>query len=302
MLKRFAAALATAVSLYACSRAESAPSPLPTGQPQSVQSTYAGPSVVLVGAGDIADCKSPGAEATAKLLDGIAGTVFTTGDNAYPAGSAEAFQRCYGPTWGRHKGRTRPSPGNHDYNTANGAPYFDYFGANAGAAGQGYYSYDLGAWHVVSLNSEIDMSSGSPQGQWLRGDLSENPRRCTVAYFHKPLFSSGPNGGTEGVRHLWRTLYEFGVDVILTGHDHLYERFAPQDPDGRFDSARGIRQFTLGTGGAERYEGHSRKLNSETLGGDWGVLALTLERDSYRWEFIPVAGASLRDSGSAACH
>jgi hypothetical protein len=306
MRKRLAALPAAAVLLFACSKTGSAPSPLPAAeQPPSTQSTssaYAGPPAVLVGAGDIADCNSPGAEATARLLDSITGTVFTTGDNAYPAGTADDYRRCYGPSWGRHRARTRPSPGNHEYYTDRAAPYFDYFGPNAGPAGLGYYSYDLGAWHVVSLNSEIDMSSSSPQGQWLRGDLAASPRPCTVAYFHKPLFSSGPHGGSPEVRQLWRTLHDFGVEVILTGHDHLYERFAPQDADGRSDPERGIRQFTLGTGGAERFEGHRRKPNSEMVGRDWGVLALTLDRDSYRWEFIPVAGATFRDSGSAACH
>ncbi len=247
-------------------------------------------------------CDTPGAEATARLLDGLDGTIFTTGDNAYPEGTADNFLRCYGPTWGRHRGRTRPSPGNHDYRTPGAAPYFDYFGANAGPPGLGYYSYDLGAWHVVSLNSETATDAGSAQGQWLRSDLSASGSRCTVAYWHKPLFSSGPHGPTEQVRNLWRVLYEFDVDIVLTGHDHLYERFAPQDPDGRPDPTRGIRQFIVGTGGAPRYAPRGGGTNSEVIGQDWGVLVLTLDRDSYRWDFTPVAGATFRDSGNAACH
>lgn len=257
---------------------------------------------MLIGAGDIADCRSPGAEQTARLLDRLDGTIFTAGDNAYPDGSANDYQQCYGPTWGRHRARTRPSPGNHEYHSPGAAPYFQYFGANAGPAGAGYYSYDLGAWHVLSLNSEIDTTPGSAQDQWLRRDLDANKRPCTVAYWHKPLFSSGPHGGFGGVRPLWRTLYEYGVDVVIAGHDHLYERFAPQDPDGAADPNRGIRQFTLGTGGAEHYEGANMRPNSEVRGGDWGVLALTLEPAGYRWEFVPVEGATFRDAGTAPCH
>jgi hypothetical protein len=244
----------------------------------------------------------PGAEATARLLDVIQGTVFTTGDNVYPNGSAEDFARCYGPTWGRHRGRTRPSPGNHDYQMPNATPYFDYFGVNAGPAGLGFYSYDLGAWHVISLNSETAMHAGSPQERWLRDDLAANTTRCTAAYWHRPLFSSGRHGPSEQSLPIWRTLYEFDVDIVVTGHDHLYERFGPQDPDGRPDAARGIRQFVVGTGGAELRGAQRAAVNSEVVGRDWGVLALTLERSSYRWEFVPVAGASFRDSGSAACH
>lgn len=257
---------------------------------------------MFIGAGDIADCRSEGSALTARLLDNMPGTVFTTGDNAYPNATAEEFSRCYGPTWGRHRQRTRPSPGNHDYYTPNAWAYFDFFGPNAGPGGLGYYSYDLGTWHVISLNSEIDVRPGSAQAEWLRRDLAQSAKPCTIAYWHKPLFSSGPNGGTAPVRDLWRTLYEFGVDVVLNGHDHLYERFARQDPEGRPDPARGIRQFTLGTGGAEKYERVSIKPNSEVRGRDWGVLALTLEAGAYRWEFVPVEGASFRDSGTESCH
>ena len=154
----------------------------------------------------------------------------------------------------------------------------------------------------MSLNSEVPMHEGSPQDRWLRDDLSANAAKCTLAYWHRPLFSSGPHGPSEQVRHAWRVLHDFDVDVVLAGHDHLYERFAPQDPDGRPDPVRGIRQFTVGTGGATRYTPRTVALNSEAIGQDWGVLVLTLDRDSYRWEFSPVAGAVFRDSGNAACH
>lgn len=300
MTKRLAAILAAVLFLCRCSSPAPAPSPLPldtSGTPTNV-----GEPVVLVGAGDIASCDSPGSAATARLLDTIDGTIFTAGDNAYPSGSAADYRNCYGPTWGRHRDRTRPSPGNHEYLTANAAPYFEYFGANAGPAGLGYYSYAAGAWHVVSLNSEIDMRPGSPQDQWLRRDLAMNRSRCTMAYFHRPRFSSGPHGGSADVRDLWRALYDYQVDVVVSGHDHLYERFAAQDPDGRVDAARGIRQFVAGTGGGERFETIGAQPNSEVRGQDWGVLALTLTSDGYRWEFVPVAGASFHDSGSGVCH
>ena len=297
-------AAATLVSFLACSGGNG-PSNGPTpAAPSGVshQPTISAPPALFVGAGDIADCRSNGAEQTARLLDRFGGTVFTTGDNAYPDGTVRDYERCYGPTWGRHRGRTRPAPGNHEYHSAGASAYFQYFGGNAGPSGRGYYSFDLGAWHIISLNSEIDMRAGSAQEQWLRHDLATNPRPCTAAYWHKPLFSSGPHGGFAPARSLWQTLYEHDVEIVLTGHDHLYERFAPQDAEGSPDPVRGIRQFTLGTGGAERYEGHNTRPNSEIRGRDWGVLALTLESSSYRWEFVPVEGATFRDAGTSSCH
>lgn len=304
MRKRFVAAgaVAAAACIWSCSGPSPAPSPLPAPSPAPVVTTVAAPPAFFVGAGDIADCRNTGSEQTARLLDSLPGTIFTLGDNAYPNGSADDFSRCFGPSWGRHRGRTRPSPGNHEYKTPNAAGYFGYFGAAAGPGGVGYYSFDLGSWHVVSLNSEIDMRPGSTQASWLRQDLSLNSTGCTVAYWHRALVSSGPHGGSEAVRNLWRVLYEYDVDVVLSAHDHLYERFAPQDPDGRPDPARGIRQFVVGTGGAERYDVRAVRPNSEVRGPDWGVLMLTLESGGYRWEFVPVAGASFRDSGSGSCH
>jgi len=257
---------------------------------------------VDVGAGDIADCNRPGSELTAKLLNTIDGTVFTTGDNAYPNGSTSDYRDCYAPTWGRHRGRTRPTPGNHEYGSPNAAPYFDYFGSNAGPAGQGYYSFNLGSWHVIALNSEIFARAGSAQERWLRSDLAANRTQCTLAYWHRPLFSSGPHGVNPDMQDLWRALYEFDADVVLGGHDHLYERFAPQDPDGRSDPTRGIRQFVVGTGGAAAYASQFARPNSEAQGTDLGVLALTLAAGSYRWEFVPVEGASYRDYGTSSCH
>ena len=258
-------------------------------------------TAVFVGAGDIGWCGSTATAATAALLNGIAGTVFTTGDNAYLSGTEAQFRDCYEPTWGRHKHRTRPTPGNHDYETPGARPYFAYFGANAGPPGLGYYSFDLGAWHIVSLNSVRAAGGRSVQARWLRQDLETRSTLCTLAYWHNPLFSSGPNGGQPHMQDVWRVLYEFGVEVVLNGDDHLYERFAPQDPDGRPD-AKGIRQFIVGTGGAPLYGAQNIQPNSEARSSTFGVLKLTLRPDSYDWEFVPVAGEGAQDFGVGQCH
>lgn len=255
---------------------------------------------VFVGAGDIADCAVAGVAATARLLDAIPGTVFTLGDNAYFSGTREAYRNCYDPTWGRHKSRTRPAPGNHDYDQPGAAPYFEYFGANAGPPVRGYYSFDLGAWHAISLSSNVPVGPGSAQESWLREDLAASRAKCTVAYWHHSRFSSGQHGDQGQMRHFWQVLYDAGADVVLSAHDHLYERFAPQDPDGRADPARGIRQFTAGSGGAPLYQFLTIRPNSEVRISTWGVLKLTLSQDGYEWEFIPVSGA--RDAGTGQCH
>lgn len=269
------------------------PGPSPTPVPS--------PPQVFVGAGDIGWCGSPGPEQTARLLDGIAGTVFTAGDNAYSSGTAQQFRDCYDPSWGRHKARTRPVPGNHEYEGGDPTPYFDYFGANAGPAGLGYYSFPLGDWHAVALNSNIPMEASSAQAAWLRGDLATANRKCTVVYWHHPLFSSGPNGSQTFTRDIWRILYEFGAEIVINGHDHLYERFAPQDPNGRFDATRGIRQFTVGTGGAALYGIGRNAANSERqIQNTFGVLKLTLQDGAYQWDFIGVSGPG--DTGTGTCH
>jgi hypothetical protein len=236
------------------------------------------------------------------LLDRLDGTVFTAGDNAYPNGSAEDFQRCYDPGWGRHRGRTRPSPGNHDYNSGSGTAYFDYFGGNAGPAGVGYYSYPVGPWQVISLNSESPTGPGSPQYDWLRRELSGHPARCTAVYWHRPLFSSGNHGDNPDMRELWRALYAADVDLVINGHDHIYERFAPQDAEGRFEPDRGIREFIVGTGGASLYGFASAHANSEIRAAAWGVAVFTLFDGGYRWEFVPVDGQTFHDSGAGSCH
>ena len=261
-------------------------------------------AAVLVGAGDIASCGGKGAEATAKLLDRIPGTIFTAGDNAYERGTAEEYTNCYAPTWGRHKRRTHPVPGNHEYETAGAVGYFGYFGRAAGDTGKGYYSYTLGAWHVVALNSNIDMRPESAQVRWLRADLAAHPARCTLAYWHHPRFSSGiTHGSSKDTGPLWQVLYVAGADVVVAGHEHNYERFAPQDTLGVADPAHGLREFVVGTGGDSHYPLGPRRANSEVSNSTtFGVLKLTLEPAGYRWEFIPVAGKTFTDSGRRACH
>jgi hypothetical protein len=262
---------------------------------------------VLVGAGDIAGCGSQRDAETADLLDSVVGTVFTLGDNVYPDGAAAEFADCYDPTWGRHRARTRPAAGNHDYHTPDASGYYGYFGQAAGEAGQGYYSYDVGEWHIVVLNSNCAAVSGcerdSPQGQWLWADLVANPSTCTLAYWHAPLFSSGSrHGGKDAMRDFWQLLYEAGADVVLNGHEHNYERLAPQDPDGLHDPARGIRQFVVGTGGSGLYGFGPALPNSEVRNSEtYGVLKLTLRSGGYDWAFIPIAGGTFTDAGSAAC-
>ncbi|HEY6090545.1 MAG TPA: metallophosphoesterase [Gemmatimonadales bacterium] len=259
--------------------------------------------VVLVGAGDIASCSTTADEATASLIDAINGTVFTAGDNAYDNGSPSDYANCYGPSWGRFKSRTRPAIGNHDYNTPSAAGYFGYYGAAGASNGNAYYSYDAGAWHVVVLDSNIGMTAGSTQETWLRADLAAHPARCTLAIWHHPRFSSGHHGSSTAVQPLWQALYDAGADLIVSGHDHIYERFAPQTPAGQVDNTRGIREFVVGTGGAGLYQFEHPAPNSEVKNNTThGVLKLTLTATGYSWQFIPVAGSTFTDSGSASCH
>lgn len=282
------------------------PSTLPIGTraeiPSGVDLTAVFPTEIFVGAGDIAQCTNGGVpQATARLLDSIDGTVFALGDNAYPSGTAENYRSCYDTTWGRHKSRTRPVPGNHEYDSASAAvPYFDYFGASAGPSALGFYSYNLGNWHVIALNSNIAVGTRSAQAAWLRNDLTANAARCTLAYWHFPLFSSSKHGNSEQMREFWSILYEFDAEIVLSAHDHVYERFAPQDADGVADPVGGIREFVVGTGGAPPYPFVDVKPNSEVRLSTNGVLRLALKAGGYDWTFIPVSGAG--DSGSASCH
>ena len=268
-----------------------------------------GEPVLFTGAGDIGVCGGAGDDSTAALLDGIPGIIWTTGDNVYPSGSARDFEACYEPTWGRHRHRTRPTPGNHEYWTPGASGYFDYFGEAAGEPGKGWYSYRYGGWLVVALNSNLEIGRYSEQLRWLRKLLADNPSQCTVAYFHHPLVSSGAHGShtdpydAVSVRPFWEALYRAGADVVLVGHDHHYERFAPMTPRGEPDPDYGIRQFIVGTGGGVlRSRGREPHALSEVfLEGHHGVLQLALGTEGYTWAFVDVDGR-LRDEGEDRCH
>jgi Calcineurin-like phosphoesterase len=272
--------------------------------------TANGSDPVILAAGDIANCKIiGGAEATAKIIETIPGTVVAIGDLALSNGSAQEFADCYDKTWGAFKSRTRPVPGNHEYHTAGAKPYFEYFGSAAGEPGKGYYSYELGAWHIVALNGECKdiggCENGSPEEKWLRRDLQSHPAACTLAYWHEPLFSSGAKHGNNPLyKDFWRDLYRANATIVLNGHDHDYERFAPQDPDGKAGPRRGIREFVVGTGGNhERLFASTPQPNSEArMTGTFGVLKLTLHAHGYDWKYIPQAGKTFHDSGSGTCH
>jgi hypothetical protein len=263
---------------------------------------FVGETVFVTAVADVAGCDSQGDEATAAIVDTLPGLVLMAGDIAYEAGTRQQFADCYHPSWGKHRDRTRPAPGNHEYETERAAPYFEYFGALAGPSGLGYYSFDAGAWHIVSLNSNIDMSAGSPQEQWLRKDLAASSARCTLALWHHPLFTSGFHNANPAVAPLWRALQDAGAEIVLTGHDHHYERFAPQNVNGVADP-RGIRQFIVGNGGRSLFPALFAVANSEKrYDTGYGVLRLTLAADRYQWKFIPVTPGHFEDSGSGTCY
>ena len=285
---------------YCGSQSPTGPTPGPPSVSPPPSVPPSGPQI-FAGAGDIAMC-DVNSLATAALLDRIGGLIFTLGDNAYFHGSRAEYRDCYDTTWGRHKGKTFPVPGNHEYESPGAAPYYEYFGELAsGPLGDGYYSFEVGDWHVVALNSNVAVGSTSPQAAWLRSDLASSRARCTLAYWHHPLFTSGPNGDTQSMREFWRILYDASAEIVLSAHDHMYERFGPQDPDGRADAARGIRQFIVGTGGAFLRQPVTLHPNSENRIISFGVLKLTLSSDRYQWEFVPVAGGAT-DGGSGVCH
>lgn len=308
---------------------------VPPGQPAQAQVT--GPQATLVGAGDIASCNYNRDYQTAKVVDSAIATasapvtIFTLGDNAYPDGTAAQFRNCYDPTWGgSHLGQrtditptlynpqmwdlTRlPAVGNHEYRTADASAYFDYFGARAGDPTKGYYSYDVGSWHFIVLNSNCAEVGGcskkSPQGRWLKADLANHPASCTAASFHHPLYTSS-TADTNIVRPFWDTLYSAGADVILSGHAHYYERFLPQRPDGTLDPFYGLHEFVVGTGGAAptnpmRFPRATNSvIDSEKEPGKtaYGVLRLDIYAGNYAWEFLPIEGETFTDSGTGQCH
>jgi Calcineurin-like phosphoesterase len=289
--------------------------PTPSAKKPTKSQKAAGPSstFVLVGAGDIAGCANlVGAKATARLIEKIPGTVFAAGDLAYETGTYAEFEQCYGPTWGKFKERTRPTPGNHEYVGSEASGYFQYWGQQAGEPDKGYYSYDLGTWHIVVLNTNCGARAlggcwqGSPEELWLRQDLEAHPRACVLAYGHHSLYSSGLLG--RHARHpelqaFWDDLYAAHADLVLAGHEHSYERFAPQNPRGQVDPENGIRQIVVGTGGRSHTLLGAPQPNSEVRNDNtFGVLKLTLSMGKYTWEFIPEAGKTFRDSGEGSCH
>ncbi|WP_172634561.1 metallophosphoesterase family protein [Anaerolinea thermophila] len=262
---------------------------------------------VLAGAGDISICGQDGDDQTAQLLMNLPGEVFTAGDNSNEQGKPIQYRQCFDASWGRLMSRLHPAPGNHDYGTDEGAPYFAYFGERAGPPGRGYYSYELGAWHILALNSNCEYAGGcgadSEQERWLREDLLSHPNRCTLAYWHHPRWSSGWHGSDARTDAFWRALYDFGAEVVVSGHDHHYERFAPQSPEGERDDLRGIRQFIAGTGGVSLrgYE-EIHPLSEVRYNDTFGVLVFILYPDRYEWQFLSVDGARVIDSGSDECH
>lgn len=279
----------------------------PTGSVPASSTSTTLPVVTLLAAGDIASCGSSGDEATAALLDARPNAMIATlGDNVYENGTAAEFRDCYDPTWGRHKGRTRPALGNYEYGVFRAGGYYGAFGSAAGEPPLGWYSYDIGVWHVIVLNSNCEVvgcAIGGSQERFLREDLAANPARCTLAIWHHPRWTSGTTQGpTVALQPLYTALFELGVDVLLSGHEHNYERFAPLDPAGQVDTAKGVRQFVVGTGGRSHYPFGPPAPGSEIRNDNtFGVLALTLRAGSYQWQFVPEAGKTFTDSGSANC-
>ena len=264
------------------------------------------PAETILAAGNIASCGSPNDEATAALLDSLPGTIFALGDNAFPDGSAQAYANCYAPSWGRHLPRTRAVLGNREYRSGSPSAAFEYFGDRVGPRDLGYYSLDLGNWHIIVLNvsDSVPFVSGSAQGKWLERDLAANRKMCTLAMWHKPrFFSSNIAGWTSNVSMLglWKQLYAGGVDVVLNGQQHQYERMRPMTPSGK-TSTSGIRQFSVGTGGESAEMPFAIAAGSEALSDAFGVLKLTLDRGTYSWEFVPTVPGHFTDTGSGTCH
>ena len=256
---------------------------------------------MLVGAGDVGWCGSPGVAQTARLIDGIPGQVFIPGDVAYMHGSVDDFRRCFDPEWGRFRNRWRPAPGNHEYETPGGSGYYDYFGDAAGPGRQGYYGFRAATWHVLMLNSNAPMTRGSAQYEWVARELQANRTRCTAAMWHHPFASSGPNGSSGHVRDMWQLMVENGVEFVVSAHDHFYERFAPQNRDYQADPA-GVRQFIAGTGGAPLYRPVQIAPNREVHVEAHGVLKLTLNPTNYEFEFIEASSGRTIDRAVDSCH
>jgi acid phosphatase type 7 len=276
-------------------------------RPLTASPTPAEPVPVVLAAGDIARCQDDADERVAELLDDLEGIVITLGDSAYPSGRPEDYEECYGPSWGRHRVRTRPALGNHDYETPGAAGYFSYFGRQAGDPGKGYYAYPLGTrWRAIVLNSNCEhvpggCEEGSPQVEWLREELAAHPDKNILAYWHHALYSSGDHGGSDRAQVFWEVLQEAGVDLVLVAHDHNYERLAPLDAKGDPAPLGGIRQFVVGTGGGtlRPFPGPALPATEARDDATHGVLRVELHPESYRWEFLPAAPGTFRDSGSS---
>lgn len=259
---------------------------------------------VIVAAGDIAcgdqPCESQ--RRTTALIGWLRPrAVLTLGDNQYPDGALSDYRSSYHPTWGRFRGKTLPTPGNHEYHTSGARGYFDYFGSRARRGSGGWYSFDLGRWHLLSINT----GGGAPSEhrlRWVRRNLARDGSRCELAYWHHPRFSSGRDHGSDSrMRELWEVLYRAGVDVVLNGHEHNYERFALLDPSGH-PARRGIREFVVGTGGAKLYSlGNPIRGSQRRIDDRYGVLSMSLRRSSYEWRFVAVGRTTL-DKGRQRCH
>ncbi len=273
-------------------------SPTPIGGPP--QRFPPGQTAVVVAVADIGECGSLGAQQTARVVDGIEGLLLLAGDLAYYQGSLPDFLKCFDPVWGHLRRRWRPAPGNHEYETPGAAGYFQYFGAAASPGGRPYYSFLAGDWMVLMLDSNIASGVGTPQFEYARAELASERHPCTLAVWHHPLFSSGPNGPNLVMRDMWSLLYEHDADLVVAGHDHLYERFGKQDVEGRSD-ARGLRQFVVGTGGAQLYDFMRVTPNSQARLKIYGVLRLTLQPTGYDWAFLDANG-SVADAGADSCH
>jgi len=288
----------------------STPPPVATATPTPVEVPTTpppipppGPTSVFVNVlGDTGWCGSPALGPLSRLLERFDGDILLAGDLAYPSGTLEEFKQCFEPSFGRFKSRLRASPGNHDYVASASAQfYFDYFGERSGPTRRGYYSFKAGEWTVFMLNSNVPINRTSAQYAFVRNVMQQSPTRCTMAVLHHPFESSGINGPTPSLRDMWELMYNLGGDVVVAGHDHLYERFAPTDPSGRRDDVKGIRQFTAGTGGAPLYHRVRFAPNSEVMIANWGILRLKLDPALYEWTFMDTTGNVL-DRGLTVCH
>jgi 3',5'-cyclic AMP phosphodiesterase CpdA len=293
----------------ACSSSPAAPSPgVATPPGQTPGGGNAGPSgpgptgatVRMVGVGDIGMCGSPGVARTASLVGNLEGQILLVGDIAYLHGTMANFRDCFEPLWGRFRSRWRAVPGNHEYETANAADYYTYFGDASGVDNTGFYSFMAGDWLILMLNSNIPAGRNSAQWEFVRRQIDQQRTPCTMAVWHHPLFSSGPNGNNANMRDLWALLEAAPIEVILNGHDHLYERFARQLSDGSPEPAKGIREFIVGTGGADLYGFFRQSANSEARFSEHGAMQFTLEPAQYRWEYRNVTGTVL-DFGLDTC-